>query len=156
MSVPVVEIRPATFRDALTLEMRRADREEVEALSGRSPREVLVESVERSASAWAGLADGDLVCLFGVVPLSLVGVTGIPWLLGSDAVVTYGRPFLRRNHSYVRDMLRDYPVLTNVVDARNAVSIRWLRWLGFKMGAPTPMGVQGLPFIPFLMEAKNV
>lgn len=156
MSAPVVEIRPATFRDALTLEMRRADRDEVEALSGRTPREVLVASVERSASAFAGLADGKLVCLFGVVPVSLIGVTGIPWLLGSDDVCAYSRQFLRRNRVYVREMLAEFPVLTNVVDARNGVSIRWLRWLGFMMGAPTPMGVRGLPFIPFRMEAKNV
>jgi RimJ/RimL family protein N-acetyltransferase len=153
---PHIEIRPATFRDALTLVMRKADREEVEALSGRDPREVLVESVERSASAWAGLADGKLVCLFGVVPMSLVGVTGIPWLLGSDDVCTYGRAFLRRNRAYVHAMLAEYPVLTNVVDARNDVSIRWLRWLGFRLGEPQPMGPHGLPFVPFRMEAQNV
>ncbi len=148
-----VEIRPATLRDALTLVLRRADREEVEALSGRNPREVLVESVERSSSAWAGLADGELVCLFGVVPLTLSGVTGIPWLLGSPAVCDYSRQFLRRNKAFVRAMLQEYPVLKNVVDARNTVSIRWLRWLGFTMGEPTPMGTAGLPFIPFEMSA---
>lgn len=151
-SAPSIEIRPAAFRDALTLDMRRADREEVEALSGKNPRDVLVESVEKSAKAWAGLADGRLVCLFGVVPLSLVGVTGIPWLLGSDEVCTFSRQFLRRNKAYVAEMLADYPVLANVVDARNAVSIRWLRWLGFKMGEPRVMGVAQVPFIPFEMR----
>lgn len=156
MSPPVVEVRPATLDDARTLVLRAADRAEVEALTGRDPHAVLAESVERSAMAWAGVADGELVCLFGVVPLSLAGVTGVPWLLGSDAVVAYGRPFLRRNRTYVREMLRAFPVLRNVVDARNAVSIRWLRWLGFTMGQPQPMGVRGLPFIPFVMEARDV
>lgn len=151
-----VEIRPATFRDALTLVLRKADREEVEALSGRDPRAVLVESVERSTSAWAGTADGKLVCLFGVVPMTLIGVTGVPWLLGSDDVCAYSRQFLRRNRAYVRGMLEEYPVLRNVVDVRNAVSIRWLGWLGFTLGAPQPMGARGLPFIPFGMESKNV
>ena len=153
MSAPVVEIRPAMVEDALALVLRQADREEVKALTGRDPREALVESVERSAAAWAGLANGELVCLFGVVPVSLVGVTGIPWLLGSDAVTRYGRPFLRRNRTYLREMLREFPVLRNVVDARNTVSIRWLEWLGFTFGAPQPMGVRGLPFIPFTMSA---
>ena len=90
MSAPPVEIRPATAGDAVTLVLRAADREEVEALTGRDPRAVLVESVERSASAWAGVANGELVCLFGVVPMTLAGVTGVPWLLGSDAVARYG------------------------------------------------------------------
>jgi hypothetical protein len=150
---PLVEIRPATVEDALALVLRQADREEVEALTGRDAREALVESVVRSAAAWAGLANGELVCLFGVVPVSLVGVTGIPWLLGSDAVTRYGRPFLRRNRAYLREMLREFPVLRNVVDARNTVSIRWLEWLGFTLGTPQPMGVCGLPFIPFEMSA---
>ncbi len=153
---PSVEVRPATFRDALTLSLRRADRDEVEALTGRDARAVLVESVEKSASAWAGLADGKLVCLFGVVPMTLTGVTGIPWLLGSDQVAAYSREFLRRNKGYVQTMLKDFPVLTNVVDARNTVSIRWLRWLGFTLGEPLPMGPLGLPFIPFRMEAASV
>jgi hypothetical protein len=150
---PLVEIRPATVEDALALVLRQADREEVEALTGRDAREALVESDVRSAAAWAGLANGELVCRFGVVPVSLVGVTGIPWLLGSDAVTRYGRPFLRRNRAYLREMLREFPVLRNVVDARNTVSIRWLEWLGFTLGTPQPMGVCGLPFIPFEMSA---
>lgn len=153
MSPPVVEIRLATVADAHALVLRAADRAEVEALTGRDPREALVESVERSALAWAGLADGELVCLFGVVPMTLTGVTGVPWLLGSDAVTRYGRPFLRRNRFYVAEMLRVFPVLRNVVDARNTVSIRWLAWLGFTLGAPQPMGVRGLPFIPFTRSA---
>lgn len=150
---PDVQIRPATENDALTLALRKADREEVEALTGRNPREVLVESVKVSQKAWAGLADDRLVCLFGVAPLSLTGVTGIPWLVGSDDICTYSRQFLRRNRAYVREMLADFPVLRNVVDQRNTVSIRWLRWLGFSFGEPLPMGPRNLPFIPFSMEA---
>jgi hypothetical protein len=158
---PSIEIRPATMADARTLVLRRADREEIDALTGGDPQEALAESVARSASAWAGVADGALVCLFGVVPApseaegpaSPAGVAGIPWLLGADSVAAYGRPFLRRNRAYVRAMLRDFPVLANVVDARNAVSIRWLRWLGFTLGPPQPMGVKCLPFIPFEMRA---
>jgi len=150
---PRVEIRPATLADAALLELRAADRAEVAALSGRDPREALAESVERSAMAWAGLADGRLVCLFGVVPASLAGVTGVPWLLGSDDVCAYSRAFLRRNRAYVSAMLGEFPVLRNVVDARNEVSIRWLRWLGFTFGEACPLGVAGLPFIPFERRA---
>lgn len=153
MTSPRVDIRPATVRDALTLELRRADREEVLALSGRNPREVLVESVERSANAWAGLADDKLVCLFGVVPMTLIGITGIPWLVGSDDICAYSRQFLRRNRVYLHEMLAEFPHLRNVVDQRNAVSIRWLKWLGFTLGKPAAMGAQGLPFIPFEMSA---
>lgn len=154
MTSPQVEIRPATLADAAVLDLRAADRAEVEALSGREPQEVLAESVERSAMAWAGCADGKLVCLFGVVPVSLAGVTGVPWLLGSDDVCAYSRAFLRCNKAYVRDMLHEFPVLRNVVDARNEVSINWLKWLGFELDAAEPMGVAGLPFHRFEMRRE--
>lgn len=150
---PEVTIRPATIEDARSLVLRQADREEVEALTGRDPSGVVAESVAASHKAWAGLAGDRLVCLFGVAPMSLAGVTGIPWLLGSDDVCRYSRAFLRRNRAYVHEMLVDFPVLRNVVDQRNAVSIRWLKWLGFRFGEPMPMGPRGLPFIPFQMEA---
>ena len=54
---------------------------------------------------------------------------------------------------YLTQMHEVHPVLRNVVDARNTVSIRWLEWLGFTLGTPQPMGVCGLPFIPFEMSA---
>jgi hypothetical protein len=51
-------------------------------------------------------------------------------------------------------MLADYPVLRNYVDQRNTVSIRWLRWLGFRMGEPAVMGAARVPFVPFEMSAR--
>ena len=52
--------------------------------------------------------------------------------------------------------LARFPVLRNVVDARYAEAIRWLRWLGFRFGEPVNIGVAGLPFLPFQMEAADV
>lgn len=133
--------------------LRDADRAEVLALTGRDPTQVLRESVMDSAMAWAGCVDGLPACLFGVVPVSLAGVTGTPWLLGTDVVLGYSRAFLRRNKEYVGQMLAAFPILRNVVDARNEVSIQWLKWLGFKIDPAMPMGVDGLPFHPFEMRA---
>lgn len=133
--------------------LRDADRAEVLALTGRDPTQVLRESVMDSAMAWAGCVDGLPACLFGVVPVSLAGVTGTPWLLGTDVLLGYSRAFLRRNKAYVERMLAEYPVLRNVVDARNEVSIRWLKWLGFRIEAARPMGVERLAFHPFEMRA---
>jgi hypothetical protein len=132
-----------------------ADREEVEALSGRNPREVLIESVEPAASeAWAGLADGKLVCLFGVVPMSLIGVTGIPWLLGSDDVCAYSRPFLRRNRAYLHECCGNTRCCatwsTPATTSRSAGCAGWA-----SRSASRADGRKGLPFIPFEMESPE-
>ncbi len=150
-----IEIRPATVADAelLALCLHPDDYAEVLAL-GQDPRAALIQSVEMSASgeAWAGLADGELVCLFGVVPLSLVGVTAVPWLLGSPLVQMHGRTFLRLNKQFIERWRRDYPVLRNVVHARHRRAVRWLQWLGFTLGEPVSMEPHGAPFHPFVME----
>ena len=154
MTSPLVSVRPATTADALYVgaHLRAADRAEVEALSGRPPVEVLLDSVTASSMAWAGCVDDEPVCLFGVAPMSLAGVVGFPWLLGTDGVLDHAAAFLRRNKAYLGQMLAEYPILRNVVDARNEVSIRWLRWLGFQFGTARPMGAANLPFIPFEMR----
>lgn len=49
-----------------------------------------------------------------------------------------------------------FALLTNYVDARNAVSIRWLRWLGFEIEPAAPFGIHGLPFHRFSMRVNHV
>lgn len=149
------EITPAVPDDAreLALILNDDDRREVAALSGRDPAEVLIDGMQRSTEAWTGRVDGQLVCIWGVGPQSLIGETGVPWLLGSDLVQKHAPIFLRLNREYIARWRQTYPVLANVVDARHVRALRWLRWLGFEIGAPTVMGVQRLPFHPFVMRA---
>jgi hypothetical protein len=155
MSVADIAIRPATDDDAHALApvMRAADRLEAEAATGDSPLNALRMSLARSTEAWAGTADGDIVCLFGVAPLCLLGGEACPWLLGSDLVERHAMAFARRNRPMVRRWSAQFPVLRNYVDARHTVAIRWLRWMGFTLQPPVPYGPAQLPFHPFEMRA---
>jgi len=149
-----IAIVPATAEHAAAMapRMREADRQEVWATSMSTPLDALERSLARSRRAHAGLADGVVVCLFGVAPVTVMGDVGMPWLLGSEELPRYAVPFLRRNRPYVAAMSRDYRVLTNYVDARNALSIRWLRWLGFAIMSTEPYGALKLPFHRFEMR----
>lgn len=150
-----VVIRPATAADVADLapRMRQADRNEVWASHRNLPDEALARSLRHSTHAWAGLADGRLVCLWGVCPASLISRVGVPWLLGSDEVETHQVAFLRRSRPALAEMLETYTVLTNWVDARNRVSMRWLRWLGFTLFPAQPFGPDRLPFHRFERRA---
>jgi hypothetical protein len=99
------------------------------------------------------MADGRVVCMFGVAPVNLLGDTGVPWLLGSDDIERHAVTFLRGSKRYIAEMSRDYRLLTNYVDARNTLSIRWLKWLRFDILAAEPYGPFGLPFHRF--ELRN-
>jgi len=154
----VISIESATEADARELApvLRAADRLEIERLLGQhDPLEPLLASVHGAREAWTGRADGEIVCMWGVCPATLIGPTGIPWLLGSDLVPLHRKAFLRENKRWVAHALDLFPLLRNVVDARYAEAIRWLRWLGFTLHAPRAMGVHGEDFIPFTMEAVH-
>ena len=135
--------------------MRQADVDEVAAEGGRGPYAALRDSLNASAAAWTGLVNDEPVCVFGVSPTDILGGTGSPWLLGTDKVERYAVTFLRLNKKYVAKMLELFPHLVNYVDVRNETSIRWLRWLGFKLdSAPVPYGMFGMPFFRFEMKRR--
>lgn len=140
----MITMLPATEDDAreLALVLRAEDRDEVLAL-GRDPVEGLLQSVACAREAWTYRDGGRIICMAGVGPLSLIGHAGVPWLLGSDLVLAHRRAFLVETRRTVARWLTIFPLLSNVVDARYDAAIRWLRWLGFTIGEPFPLG-QGL------------
>lgn len=151
--MPRCEIVPATtaHAEALAPVLRQADVLEVWAAGRRRPLEALLLSAAASRDARAGLADGRVVCMFGVADVTFISDYHVPWLLGAEELPQHARAFLRLNREYMAGARILYPVLKNWVDARNAQSIRWLRWLGFTILPAKPYGVDQLPFHPFEM-----
>lgn len=149
-----VEIRQAVAEDipALAEAMRAADVAEVLASSGSAPAEALRASLAASSQAWTGLIEGEPVCMFGVAAVSILSGRGAPWMLGADRLERYPMTFLRRCRPCVAAMLAVYPALENYVDERNALSKRWLRWLGFKLADKTVRLPSGVEFRHFEMR----
>lgn len=130
--------------------MRDADRAEIIAQTGAHPAFALGATVGASDRAWTGLIDGQVACIFGVRAADeFDGTVGVPWMIGSDLLVTHQRLFLRHCRECVSWMQGMFPVLENHVDARNSVAINWLRWLGFDILEAEPHGPYGLPFYLF-------
>jgi hypothetical protein len=144
-------IRPATVADAAAIvpNLRQCDIDECEALCGAgSTPGVAVSTVVNSPLALAYVRDGRLVALFGVAG-NLLSATGAPWLFGTDEVSHCSRAVIRDSRRYLPAMLALFPRLANYVDARNTISIRWLKRIGFKFHPAVEFG--GLPFYPFTM-----
>ena len=154
MSRTRYEVVPATLEHVLELaeNMREADREEVWAAAHYTPEQAALFSLEASRDTTTGLADGKVVCMFGVGAAAIISTTGVPWLLTTDLVNKHAKPFLRRNKKVVKEMLVTYPFLRNYVDERNTVAIKWLRWLGFDVLPAVSYGLEGLDFHPFEMR----
>lgn len=146
-----IEVREANIHDAIDLapRLRASDIDEIRAAHGVSGLAGLVLSMSASEFSFAGCIDGDVVAIFGIAAGDGYGA---PWLLASNEIERRPVAFLRRNRRFIAAMKERHGVLRNHVDARHAVSVKWLRWLGFDIREPEPWGFEGRPFHPFVME----
>jgi len=150
----VVKLEPR--HAAIVPYIRRADVEEIWAGVGIPPALAVGFSVATSDPGWAVELHGEPVAVFGVrrVP-DTTGQNrrvGVPWLVATDVIERYPVHFYRVSKDIIADMRSRYDYLENWVDARNALSVRWLRWAGFTVGEPEPWGVAGLVFRRFWWE----
>lgn len=127
--------RPAKILDlvAVSNAMRAEDAAEVMAQSGSTPREALLFCMLNSAPCQAMVSrNGHTIGMWGVIPEE-DGVGRI-WMLGTDGMVDDRLDrltFLRQSKEVLDQLQLSYPLLFNVMDARNVVHKKWLQWLGF-------------------------
>jgi len=142
----MIEMRTATAEDisAVRANVRAENLAELEVV-GLGLDEVLDWSLNNSVEALCGVIDGEPVCLFGVSCTEDPGI-GCPWMVGSNAIDRHRVAFLRASRAKVDEWLTHWPVMMNWVDARNTRGLRWLRFLGFEIQDPIPMGESGLEF----------
>jgi len=148
MNLKIVRLEPR--HAAVIPRLREADREEIRAMTGIDPKLAVALSVAASDPGWAAELDGRVEAVFGVGPVN--GSLGRPWLVGTDEIEKHPVLFYRMSRGIVADMRARYEQLVNWVDARNELSIKWLRWLGFHIEGPEPAGVNGELFHRFWWE----
>ena len=129
--------------------MRQADVDEVTAASGATPLQAITSGVEISAFSSVAVINGDIVAIMGVVKNSALSDNGVPWLLGTEDIVKHYREFLGASPSVLNAMMNICPNLMNHVHAKNKISVRWLKWLGFKIEEAGPFGINGELFHKF-------
>ena len=145
---PTVQIVAATpaLAERLAPRLREADAAEVLAARRWSPLEALLHSLERSPDPRAMLFDGEPVAMWGVEPINFGAGVGVAWLLGSDDLAAHPYLFWQTCKSELRQVLVQWRVLFNWIDARYEPSLRWARRLGFSVDEPKPFGPDGALF----------
>lgn len=104
-------------------EIRTIDRLQID------PERLLLDAL--GPYSFAGLADGRVGCLWGLVFPPNVG--GLPrlWLLTTPTIERHRVRFLRESRRFVRWAASEFGVLEGCVDCENLTSRRWLEWLDF-------------------------
>lgn len=107
----------------------------------------MFEYYAASGQVWQGLADGELIACWGVIPPSFMSDSAYLWLLNLPCP----RPLVLARHSreVIDALLARWPQLHGHCHLGSS-SMRWLGWLGAEFGQP----LEGL--IPFeIRKAAN-
>jgi len=121
--------------------MRPDDRRELEEGHGLDPMEELPLAVHRGSCVWFEVPNGKTAGMAGVGP------NGEVWMLCTPAILEYPITFAREAKRFIES--REEDVLWNVVDKRNKVHLKLLKFLGFEFLEEISYGPNQLPFIEF-------
>ena len=141
--MPNVKVRPymkpyhrkSIIADVVEIKdnLRYEDKREVETL-GQGPEQALGYAYLSSAICRSVMNNYDqVVAMYGVVPSTESEFSGIVWMLGSYDLLSIKTSFLKQSKSEVEGMHTLFPHLCNIIDSRNEVHIKWIKWCGFKI-----------------------
>lgn len=139
-------VRPSEHGDgmALSKNLRLADRREVIAHSGESPRTGVETALWKSDKCWTVLLDDEPIAIFGYC-LDGDDSANI-WMLGSDKIRDIKWQFLRESKRWLHRITKDFKRVWAVADVRNKVHKDWYDWLGFTTVTTVHTGPFSLPF----------
>jgi hypothetical protein len=132
--------------------VRRADALELEALGFRSPREGIEESLRYSVRAWVGWCGSAPLGVFGYAVPVIIGQGCMPWMITTTHVERHRVAFARASRRITMLLMAEFNSAENWVDARHAVCIRWLRWLGFTIYPAQALPPREMLFHRFSMK----
>lgn len=98
-----------------------------------------------SSELYVGMVDGKAVCIWGLMPPTIVSDQAYLWLHVLDTLQGYEFIFIRRSQLVVQGMLQSYPTIVGHCQIGNHKAQRWLKWLGAKFSQASN------GFIPFVI-----
>ena len=121
--------------------LRPDDLREVVEGHGLDPMAELLRVARIGSAVYFTVPDGKTAGLAGV------GDDGAIWMLCTPEIERYPITFAREAKRYVDS--REEPLLWNIVDCRNTVHLKLLKFLGFKFLRKVKNGPYQLDFIEF-------
>jgi len=143
-------IHPITVEAAkeVASNLRPDDRREIEEGWGLVPMEHLPLAAENSSGVWFEVPNGKTAGMAGV------DEGGLIWMICTPAIHEYPLTFAREAKRFVES--RTEPLLWNIVDKRNTVHLKLLKFLGFKFLREISHGPNNLSFIEFCRVLRTI
>ena len=143
IDVSKVEIHPITLEAAIDVasNLRPEDRREAEEGHGWDLMEYAELIAQEGTAVYFTMPNGKTAGMAGV------GDDGQIWIVCTPVIEKYPHSFARGSKRFVES--RTEPLLWNIVDRRNTVHLKLLRFLGFKFLREFRYGPNNLLFIEF-------
>ena len=125
-----------------------ADRREVKEGHGADPLQYLLLEAAKAECICFKSPSGRTAGMAGVEKED-----GRIWMLCTDVIHEHPLMFAREAKRWIES--REEKLLCNVVDKRNKVHIKLLKFLGFKFLRELPFGPNQLPFIEFCRVRRS-
>lgn len=93
-----------------------------------------------SEEVFVGKIDDKLVCVWGLIPPTILSESAYLWLLCTDTVSDHTFVFARRSQIVMGELRKRYTLIVGNCVASDTKAIRWLKWLGAEFqyhGGPT-------------------
>ena len=109
----------------------------------------MLKALDQSLVSWMGRVDGEVVCVWGLIPPTILSSQAHLWLLTTDKVEGHQFLFVRYSQLMVEKMLEDFEMLVGKCNVNQHKSIKWVRWLGATFGEPDG------DWVPFCIRRKH-
>ena len=144
-----IKILPITLEAAkeVASNLLPDDRREVEEGHGLDPMEELTNVAQSGSCVYFTMPNGKTAGMAGV------GEDGCIWMLCTPVIYDYPIAFVKGAKGFVES--RTEPLLWNVVDERNKIHLRLLKFLGFRFLRKISFGPNQLSFIEFCRVCRK-
>ena len=134
---------PCTLEAALEVasNLRPEDRREIEEGHGLDPKVILTEAVDDDFCVYFTAPNGRTAGMGGIYN------GGIIWMVTTPVIHDYPIGFVKEAKRVLAT--RTEPILGNIVDKRNTIHLRLLKYLGFTFSKEKLHGPNKLTFIEF-------
>jgi hypothetical protein len=125
----------------MKIEIVKTNRIDIEEILKRNTEKLLRADGEdlirgaivRSSDTWAGTVNGEVACVWGLIPPTILGDKAYLWLITTDLVDQHPFCFVRHSQIAVQELLKQYPIIYGHVIPSNERGMRWLKWLGARI-----------------------
>lgn len=111
--------------------------------------EALREALSRSQTVYQGKIDGEVACIWGLVPPTVMSDQAYIWLHTTEVADKHTFILVRYSQIMVAEILKEYESIVGHCRVDDERAIRWMRWLGAEFGR------HDTRLIPFVIRRKN-